>query len=283
LGKGNTPIALQFFEPDPDDTGVGNGWFKIPQNLKLENALDQNAHTVLLEKAIGAIQTLRKDGARIHCITNTVAQNFTANVLLACNTKPSMTVNPDEMDAFTLRADALHINLGTLDNSRMDAIGKSVEIAKDNAKPILLDPVMAHVSPLRAEFAGEIMDRMSIIRGNEFEIETLGIALDPPCCIVKTGYVDEIIHEGQKLKVLNGDPLMAKVIATGCALGALITALSSKADNEVSASLAGLLWFGVAGEIAASRCDGPGSFPSVFLDTLYNVAEETLRERVQML
>jgi len=244
--------------------------------------LDHNAHTVLLDKAMEAIRLLRRDGTRIHSITNTVAQNFTANVLLACNTKPSMTVNPDEVDAFTARADALHINLGTLDSFRMDAIKNSLKIAKGEDKPIVLDPVMAHVSPLRAEFAGEIMDRMAIIRGNEFEIKTLGIEQDPPCCIVKTGQTDEIINDAEKLTVLNGDAVMAKVIATGCALGALITALSSKTDCVACASLAGLSWFGVAGEVAASRCEGPGSFPPVFLDTLYNITEETLRNRIRM-
>jgi len=236
----------------------------------------------LLDDAIEAIHVLRRDGARIHSITNTVAQNFTANVLLACNTKPSMTANTDEVEAFTSRADAVHINLGTLDNARIAAIEKSIEVANQRAIPILLDPVMAHVSPLRAEFAGEIMDRTSIIRGNVHEIKTLGIEKEALSCIVMTGEKDQILHKEKSFTVENGDPIMAKVIATGCALGALITALSSKTDCPACASLAGLIWFGIAGEIAASKTQSPGSFVPHFIDALYEVELSTLRDKADI-
>ena len=52
---------------------------------------------------------------RVHCITNAVAQNFTANVLLAAGAMPSMTIAPKEVGAFAARADALLVNLGTFD------------------------------------------------------------------------------------------------------------------------------------------------------------------------
>ncbi len=242
----------------------------------------KGAKADLLDKAIEAIHVLRRDGARIHSITNTVAQNFTANVLLACNTKPSMTTNPYETEAFTSRADALHINLGTLDSSRIDAIIKSMAIAKQRSISVLLDPVMAHVSPLRAEFAGEIMDRMSIIRGNEHEIRTLGIESEPLACIVMTGEQDQVLHEATSVSVNNGHPIMAKVIATGCALGALITALSSKTNCPMSASIAGLIWFGVAGEVAASKSKAPGSFTPLFIDALYEIDLDVLRNNARL-
>ena len=244
--------------------------------------MKKEAIDTLLDEAIEAIHALRRDGARIHSITNTVAQNFTANVLLACNTKPSMTANPDEVDAFTSRADALHINLGTLDEARMRAIQTSMDIAERNSIPILLDPVMAHVSPLRAEFAGEIMDRTHIIRGNVHEIKTLGIEKEPASCIVMTGENDQVLHEENIITVGNGHPIMAKVIATGCALGALITALSSKTDCTTCASAAGLIWFGLAGEIAASKTQSPGSFVPCFIDALYEVELDTLRTKAKI-
>ena len=244
--------------------------------------MKKEAIDTLLDNAIEAIHVLKRDGARIHSITNTVAQNFTANVLLACNTKPSMTANPDEVEAFTSRADALHINLGTLDASRIQAIQTSIAAAERRSISILLDPVMAHVSPLRAEFAGEIMDRISIIRGNIHEIKTLGIETEPNSCIVITGESDQVLHKDISLTVNNGHPIMAKVIATGCALGALITALSSKTDCPACASTAGLIWFGVAGEIAASKTQSPGSFVPHFIDALYEVELDTLRNKARI-
>ena len=50
---------------------------------------------------------LRARNPSVHCITNAVAQNFTANVLLAAGAIPSMTVAPDEVGSFVARADAL--------------------------------------------------------------------------------------------------------------------------------------------------------------------------------
>ncbi|HEU4519897.1 MAG TPA: hydroxyethylthiazole kinase, partial [Microvirga sp.] len=57
---------------------------------------------------------LRREGTRVHAITNTAAQAFTANLLLAAGAAPSLTTAPDEAQAFTARAGALLVNLGTL-------------------------------------------------------------------------------------------------------------------------------------------------------------------------
>ena len=58
----------------------------------------------------------------MHCITNAVAQTFTANLLLAAGAVPSMTIAPEEVAAFAARADALLVNLGTFDAERRKAI-----------------------------------------------------------------------------------------------------------------------------------------------------------------
>lgn len=244
--------------------------------------MQKDATKNVLDNALEIIDVLRRDGARIHSITNTVAQNFTANVLLACNTKPSMTINPDEVDAFTKRADALHINLGTLDGGRVSAINNALGVANTRSIPILLDPVMIHVSPLRAAFAGEIMNQATIIRGNVHEIKTLGVQDDGNSCIVMTGDKDQVLYHGKSHSVHNGHLIMAKVIATGCALGALISALSSKTKNPSYASIAGLIWFGIAGEIAAKKSQSPGSFVPYFIDALYETEIDVLREKARL-
>lgn len=252
----------------------------------LERSLSKDAKTLDPEETIsGALETIRRlrdQGTRVHSITNTVAQNFTANVLLACNARPSMTINPDEVEAFTTRADGLHINLGTLDQGRMEAIGNSVSIAGKTGKPVVLDPVMAHVSPLRAEFAKNLAGSMSILRGNGDEISLLKNHANSNVCVVETGNRDAIAYKGKTILVENGHPMMAQVIATGCALGGLITALATKTQNMSHASLAGLLWFGIAGETAAQKADGPGSFSVHFIDALYSITEDDLRQKAKV-
>ena len=61
---------------------------------------------------------------------------------------------------------------------------------------------------------------------------------------------------------------MALVTGLGCAAGALIAACAAVEPDPVKASTAALLAFGVAGELAAKRAQGPGTFAAAFLDVL---------------
>src|SRR3954462_6595132 len=70
------------------------------------------------DRAAGLIELLRERRTRVHAITNAAAQVLTANVLLAAGGTPSLTIAPDEITAFAARADALLVNLGTLDADR---------------------------------------------------------------------------------------------------------------------------------------------------------------------
>jgi len=57
------------------------------------------------------LERLRERRPRVHCITNAVAQAFTANMLLAAGAVPSMTIALKEVRVFAARADALLVNL----------------------------------------------------------------------------------------------------------------------------------------------------------------------------
>src|SRR5688572_32212282 len=81
---------------------------------------------------------LQASSPRVHCITNAVAQNFTANVLLAAGAVPSMTLAPDEVADFVTRADALLVNLGTLDRERREAAEVAIARATDERRPWVL-------------------------------------------------------------------------------------------------------------------------------------------------
>ena len=99
------------------------------------------------------LERLRERRPRVHCITNAVAQNFTANMLLAAGAVPSMTIAPKEVGAFAARADALLINLGTFDPERQKASLAAIGVANKAGIPWVLDPVFIDRSPPRAAFA----------------------------------------------------------------------------------------------------------------------------------
>ncbi len=238
-------------------------------------------HSQDLDLVFEAIRSLRRNGARVHSITNTVVQDFTANTLLACGASPSMTINPVEIADFTESCDALHINLGTLDAVRMDAIKASHKVAIERQLPVVLDPVKVHKSPYRLEFAKSVIDAgVNILKVNSAENSVLEEFYGKVECRVLTGAVDKIETSDEAISIENGDPLMSKIVGTGCVLGALLAALSVHANSSKIAAIAALGWFSIAGEIAAEKASGPGSFKPLFLDTLHSLSVDQIRDRL---
>ena len=120
--------------------------------------------------AADMIVRLRERAPRVHCITNTVAQAFTANILLAAGAIPSMTIAPQEVSDFAARADALLVNLGTFDSERRAAIDIALEQVTQRTRPWVLDPVLIDVSHPRAAYARALAGRKpAVIRLNAAE------------------------------------------------------------------------------------------------------------------
>jgi hydroxyethylthiazole kinase len=239
-------------------------------------------------------QQLRHQAPRIHCLTNTVAQNFTANFLLAAGALPSMTTAPEEVAHFVARSGALLVNLGTLDVERRAALPLALEAAARAGIPVVLDPVFADVSPPRLALAREIMQgKPAVIRMNALEFQAVAGALPSPrkvlefagqigSTIALTGPTD-IVSDGKTLvRVRNGHPYMAQVTAVGCAAGALVAALLACRANPLAAAVSGLAALGVAGEIAAETARGPGSFAVAILDALSALDGSMLAARARI-
>ena len=117
---------------------------------------------------------LRARAPRVHCITNSVAQAFTANTLLAAGAIPSMTLSADEIGAFVARADALLVNLGTFDAERCAAASTAIEVAVEEGVPWVLDPVFIDRSEPRAAYAQSLVgQKPRTIRLNRAEFAAL--------------------------------------------------------------------------------------------------------------
>ena len=259
------------------------------------NSVDEmHAPVELADIAADLLARLRTRAPRVHCITNSVAQQFTANVLLAAGAVPSMTISPEEIASFVAGADALLVNLGTFDAERRRAIEAAIGAAKAGRKPWVLDPVFVERAPPRAQFARDMLTRgPAIVRLNAAEFAALSHddpAGDAPARFAKahatvvavTGGVDRITDGARHAVIANGDPLMGLVTAMGCAGSALVAAaLAVEADPFIAASAA-LTAFGVAGEVAALDVVGPGSFAAGIIDALYGLDHATLRQRARV-
>ena len=246
------------------------------------------------QAAAALIERLRTRAPRVHCITNAVAQNFTANVLLAVGAVPSMTLSPEEIGPFVAGANALLVNLGTFDRERREATEVAIEAARRNGVPWVLDPVFVERSATRAEFARALVGQgPTALRLNAAEFSALsGIAAthgsvsayarDVKMAVGLSGETDWIADGERFAAIANGHPLMGRVTAMGCAASALVAACLAIETDAWAATAAALTFFGVAGEIAAETSTGPASFSVAFIDGLFNLDGPTLLARARV-
>jgi hydroxyethylthiazole kinase len=210
---------------------------------------------------------LRARAPRVQCLTNTVAQQITANVLLAVGARASTATHPDEVVDMSASADSLLINLGTIDAARITAIPRLLADARVLAKPRVLDPVFVEHSPMRRALAQQIVAAGPlIVKGNRAELAVLD--LPPHATRVETGATDRVRHQTSHIDLAGGHHWMAQVTGLGCAAGALIAACAAVEPDPVLASAAALYIFGQAGERAGKSSTGPGSFAVAFIDEL---------------
>lgn len=237
--------------------------------------------TGLPRQAADLLERVRTRAPRVHSIMNMVVPKLVADGLSALGGIPSMTSSPEEIQSFVRKADALVINLGTLDTQRRSAIDLAVQAAAEAGMPWLLDPAHCDYSPPRAAFAQTLLARgATVLRTNAAEYDLLDV---PAGTVrVRTGKVDRIAFSGCALLVENGHPLMAEVAGTGCLSGAVIAAFMAVEQDRLAATVSAMLVIGIAAEIAAGEAKGPGSFEPALLDALFNLSPDDITQNARV-
>jgi hydroxyethylthiazole kinase len=258
----------------------------------------------LAQRAAENLRVLREKKPLIHNITNFVVMNYTANALLACGASPVMAHAPEEVSEMVSLAGALVLNIGTLTADWVDSMLRAGKRANALKIPIVLDPVGSGATRLRTESAKRLIDELTIhvIRGNASEVLSLArersrtkgvdaihgvdeaakaavrLAKELNIPVAITGVVD-LITDGQRVyRVSNGDALMGYVTGSGCTATAIIGAFLAVDRDPIEAATTALAYFGLAGEHAAAKTRGPGSFQMALLDALYTMDETQLKE-----
>lgn len=241
------------------------------------------------------VEEVRARSPLVHCITNVVVANLTANVLLAAGAAPAMVDAPEESGVLAGAAGALLVNLGTLTSAQAEGIEVAVRAAVAAGVPWVLDPVAIGALPLRTDLARELSRRgPAIIRGNASEIAALAggaggrgvdsthspdevaaaaaeVAGDCGAVVAVSGPVDLVTDGSRVARVASGTPLLTRVTGTGCSLGALMGAFRAVTDDGLLAAVAATALLTVAGEQAAATTQGPGSFAVALLDRIADV------------
>ncbi|NJE06565.1 hydroxyethylthiazole kinase [Thermococcus sp. M36] len=255
-----------------------------------------------------ALGKVRERRPLVHNITNYVVMNSTANALLALGASPVMAHAEEELEEMVALADALVINIGTLDGERLRAMLKAVKIAGKLGKPVVLDPVGAGSTKFRTEASLKLLNTgdISIVRGNFGEISALvgrsgltrGVdtaSYSPEdalqvsekaaekfgTVVALTGPVDYVSNSGKTYAVSNGTPLFGRITGAGCISTAIIGAFLA-VEEPLKAGVVGLAVLGVVGELAAEESPLPGSFHMKLYDWLYRIDGSLLMERAKV-
>jgi hydroxyethylthiazole kinase len=175
--------------------------------------------------------------------------------------------------------------------------------ANQHKIPIVLDPVGAGATQLRTKSAQLLLQELSIaiVRGNAAEIASLAgveskisgveslsvegdvaniaseLAREYHCVAAVTGAVDVVTDGERFVYIANGHPMMGTVTGTGCMATSVVAACTAVERDPVHAATAALAAYGLAGQIAAERSRGPGTFQMHLYDALAELTEDTLR------
>jgi hydroxyethylthiazole kinase len=248
------------------------------------------------------LETVRRLRPVVHAITNWVTAGAVADVLQAVGARPILAYGLEEVEEVVSRADALVINLGTPDESRVASMLLAGRRANRLRKPVIFDPVGVGASPFRKASAEQILAEIELaaIRGNRAEIghlagmegilrgietvrgpEDLTGAAEHLSRTIKgvvlvSGEEDLITDQKLKVWVANGHPLMGCVTGTGCMLSAVLGAFLAVEKDYFMAAVGAASFFGLAGEMAAQQAAGPGTFKAALMDAVFSLRPEDL-------
>lgn len=259
-------------------------------------------------KTAGELLTaVRKKHPLLHHITNYVVMNDNANIALHIGASPVMAHAPNEMEEMTGFANALVINIGTLEDAWIESMKLAAATANKRGIPILLDPVGAGATKLRTETVIMLLAKykISVLKGNLGEVSSLaglggkvrGVDSEDGAPIVEaarkaagkfgltvaiTGK-DDVVSDGNKtLKVIGGSNWLATITGSGCNAATITGAFIAVGANMLTATACGLAAYGVAAEIAEKTAKGPASFKVAFFDAIYNLTPKQLEKGVNI-
>lgn len=246
------------------------------------------------DQAIPFIKQVRLQNPLVHCITNDVVQNFTANILLAIGASPAMVVAEEEVESFVKIANSLLINIGTIEQSSARSMQLAAHTAMMTKTPWVLDPVaVGEVLTFRTNIAKALLSCYpTVIRGNAAEILTLvgqksqakgvdsqdstEIALEAAkelasqvqTIVAVTGKVDYVTNGQQVYAISGGDISLTRVTGTGCSLSAMVAAfVAATPDDRLTATASACFMMKRAADMAIHQ-QGLGTFAISLWDQL---------------
>ncbi|MDR2426391.1 MAG: hydroxyethylthiazole kinase [Endomicrobium sp.] len=256
-----------------------------------------------MDKIYEVLERVRKQSPLVHHITNWVTISDCANIVKVFGGSPVMAHAKEETSDMALIADAVVINIGTLNSFTIEAMKLAVGMANKRNIPVVLDAVGAGATKFRNDMIKELLKyKIDIIKGNHSEIAaaaginvtTKGVdsghvsgnmieiaksfANERECVVVVTGKEDICTNGEDIFLVKNGTPLMSKVVGTGCMAGSVIATFCAVEKDYLFASAAALVCFEIAAENADKTSEGPGTFKNKLFDKISTLSDISINK-----
>jgi hydroxyethylthiazole kinase len=249
---------------------------------------------VSVEKPAELLAKVRSSRPLVHHITNWVTIYDCAAATRAFGALPVMAHAKEEAADMAGISSALVLNIGTLTPSLIDAMLLAGKAANAKGIPIILDAVGAGATLLRTKECKRLLSslKVAVLKGNAGELASLvgiksevkgvesvsaeakpeeianAVAREYGCTAVITGKTDIIVGASGTYFVDNGCELMGCVVGTGCMAASAIGCFCAVEKDYALASAAALSCYGIAGELAAKKAGGAGTFKPLFFDEI---------------
>lgn len=243
------------------------------------------------------LSQIRKAAPLIHCITNYVVANYTANGLLAIGASPVMADDVHEVDEMVSIAQALLINIGTLNERTVKAMLIAGKQANTMHIPVVLDPVGVGATSYRKQVVEQLLAevKFDLIRCNAGELATIGavewrskgvdsgegnmdisaiakqVALKYSCLVAVTGKEDIVTDGHELIEISGGQEITTRVTGTGCLLSAICAATLASGNSPLQDLSTTLQDYKRAAEPIAAEV---GTFSVQLLNAIQAIAEE---------
>ncbi len=259
------------------------------------------------------VEQVRASAPFVHSITNHVVMNLNANVLLAAGASPVMAHAHEEVADMAAIAQALVLNIGTLEPYWIESMRLALLTAHGRGIPVVLDPVGAGATAYRNQSLAMLMATASpsVIRGNGSEVMSLAgsaiktrgvdssaaaddalgaaqaLTQETKGVVCVSGVTDHVLDAGHRwARLSNGHAWMTKITGIGCSATSLIGAFCVVQPDLWRATVAAMAFWGVVGEVAAEQAQaagqGVGSMQAYMLDALQLMNADTFTQRLKL-
>ena len=272
-----------------------------------------------LNKIPSLLKEVREKNPLTHCITNFVTVNDCANAVLAIGASPIMAEDVDEVEEIVNIANALVVNIGTLNHQQIESMKVSSAQANKTNTPITLDPVGVGVSKLRNETTTDLIKNYNpaVIRGNITEIKSISqlfnlidetnTAKGVDACdddaitqnnlkangeiirktaeklntvILASGPIDILSDGKTTIAIYGGDEMMPLITGSGCMLSAIVGGCVG-ATTPFEGALLAILAMNKAGEKARAKVNENKSGTGSFRTFLIDALYNTDAEELK--